>query len=310
MRDVCEVLEIRRDLGDHWCKRYEREGLVFLHLADYPERDGHLDAAQREELVQYLRDHPADTTDAVRAHIRTSYNRFYSHSGCIKLLHRLGFTYRKPSQTGAIASEQAQADFIAHYEGLQRTLPEDEIIYFGDAVHPDHQVRPAYGWFYAGDDVTTPANTGRSRLNVHGALCLETFDMQVVEPETVNAESTLALFKKLEAANPDKRCIHVVLDNARYHKARMVRDWLEHPGCRIKVHWLPAYAPHLNSIERLWGVMHRHVTHNRYYPTYAKFRAAILDFLGPVLRSQWRNFRDTITDNFRVTSTNGCKVIE
>ena len=56
--------------------------------------------------------------------------------------------------------------------------------------------------------------------------------------------------------------------------------------------------------------MHRHVTHNRYYATYAKFRATILDFLGPVLRSQWRNFRDTITDNFRVISTNGCKVIE
>ena len=50
--------------------------------------------------------------------------------------------------------------------------------------------------FYAGDDVTTPANMGRSRLNIYGARCLETFDMQYVEPGTINAESTLALFFK------------------------------------------------------------------------------------------------------------------
>jgi transposase len=29
----------------------------------------------------------------------------------------------------------------------------------------------------------------------------------------------------------------------------------------IKLHFIPAYCPHLNPIERLWGVMHRNVTH-------------------------------------------------
>jgi hypothetical protein len=30
---------------------------------------------------------------------------------------------------------------------------------------------------------------------------------------------------------------------------------------------LGAYCPHLNPIERLWGVMHKHVTHNKSYAT-------------------------------------------
>jgi hypothetical protein len=28
------------------------------------------------------------------------------------------------------------------------------------------------------------------------------------------------------------------------------------------------YAPHLNPTERLWGVMHKWVTHNRHYATF------------------------------------------
>jgi transposase len=52
---------------------------------------------------------------------------------------------------------------------------------------------------------------------------------------------------------PTKRLIHVFLDNARYHHAVLVQEWLAKPGCRIKVHYIPSYCPHLDPIERLWG---------------------------------------------------------
>ncbi|PZR88703.1 MAG: hypothetical protein DLM68_07105 [Hyphomicrobiales bacterium] len=45
--------------------------------------------------------------------------------------------------------------------------------------------------------------------------------------------------------------IHVFLNNARYHHAKMVREWLARPGCRITLHFIPPYCPHLNPIERL-----------------------------------------------------------
>ena len=49
--------------------------------------------------------------------------------------------------------------------------------------------------------------------------------------------------------------------------------------CRIKLRFIPAYCPHLDPIERLWGLMHRHITHNRCYERFADFRDAILTFL-------------------------------
>jgi transposase len=41
----------------------------------------------------------------------------------------------------------------------------------------------------------------------------------------------------------------------------------------------PTYCPHLDPIERLWGLMHKHVTHNRCHATFADFKAAVLTFL-------------------------------
>ena len=43
--------------------------------------------------------------------------------------------------------------------------------------------------------------------------------------------------------------IHVFLDNARYHHAKLVQEWLALPGRRIKLHFIPTYCPHLNPIE-------------------------------------------------------------
>jgi hypothetical protein len=72
---------------------------------------------------------------------------------------------------------------------------------------------------------------------------------------------------------------------------------------------LPSYCPHLNPIERLWGLMHRHVTHNKCYATCGQFADAVLDFVRDKIPKNWRNFRDSVTDNFRVISPKDFRVL-
>jgi len=69
----------------------------------------------------------------------------------------------------------------------------------------------------------------------------------------VNAASTILLLMAIAAMYPGKRLIHVFLDNARYHHANLVRQWLAQPGCRVRLHFIPTYCPHLDPIERLGG---------------------------------------------------------
>ena len=131
----------------------------------------------------------------------------------------------------------------------------------------------------------------------------------MIEAATVNAISTIMLLKAIEAMYRGKRLIHLFVDNARYHHAKLVQAWLMRPGCRIKLHFIPAYCPHLDPIERLWGLMHRNVTHNKCYATCAQFADATLGFLREQVPRNWAHFCDSVTDNFRVISPKDFRVM-
>ena len=131
----------------------------------------------------------------------------------------------------------------------------------------------------------------------------------MLEVATVDAASTIMLLLAIEAMYLGKRVIHLFLDNARYHHAKLVQAWLARPGCRIKLHFIPTYCPHLDSIERLWRLMHKHVTHNRCHETFAEFRDAILTFLRQEVPRNWRLYCDEVTDNFRIISPKDFRVM-
>ena len=68
------------------------------------------------------------------------------------LLRRLGFECRKPKALPRVADEANQADFINIYNTLMKTLPAGQAIYIADAVHPEHQTKPAFGWARKGSN--------------------------------------------------------------------------------------------------------------------------------------------------------------
>jgi transposase len=117
------------------------------------------------------------------------------------------------------------------------------------------------------------------------------------------------LLMAIKAMYPGKRLIHLFLDNARYHHAKQVQAWLGQSGCRIRLHFVPAYCPHLNPIERLWGLMHKHITHNRCYERSANFRDAMLTFLREEVPRNRDAYCNTVSDNFRIISPNDFRIL-
>lgn len=308
--EVARVLYIDVETVRDWRRRFQAEGHASLDLNGYTPREGHLTRAQEEELAGHLAAEPPRSTNEVRAHIRKTYDQTFSRSGAIKLMARLGFQYRKPAPLPAVADEAAQEKFIREYEALLNGLPDDEAVLFADAVHPEYQSRPAFGWFPKDSKPGVRTTSGRQRVNIHGAVNLETFDFRFVQSERIDARTTRQLLEKIEAAYPSKRVIHLFVDNARYHHAKALQPWLNAPERRVKLHFLPSYAPHLNPIERLWGVMHRHITHNAHYPDFGGFLDAVLGFFRKTLPRNWREFRDTVTDNFRVISHQKHQIVQ
>jgi hypothetical protein len=160
-------------------------------------------------------------------------------------LHRLGLEYHKPRVIPAKLDEDKQKAFIEDYEKLLNSLGDNEAVLFADAVHPTHAARPAGCWAPKQEKIAIEQTSGRERINIHGAIDLATGQTRMIEVVTVNADSTIKLLESIEALFPVLAYIHVFLDNARYHHAKLVQEWLARPGCRIKLHFIPSYCPHL-----------------------------------------------------------------
>ena len=117
---------------------------------------------------------------------------------------------------------EKQAAFIKAYEELLNRLDADEVVLFADAVHPTHAVRPVGCWAPKDTPIAVAQTSGRQRLNIHGAINLETGHTRMLEVETVDAASTnrLMIAALLTMHCAQARVIHLFLDNASTHHAK------------------------------------------------------------------------------------------
>jgi transposase len=309
-QDVARAFLLNDDTIRGWHKLFEQRGIEGLTSFDMGGSASFLSPAQEDALKAFVGATLPRTTREVGAFIEREFGLVYeSRSGLIALLHRLGLEYHKPEVISRKLDIDKQKAFIGSYDKLLNSLGEDEAVLFVDAVHPTHAARPVGCWAPKQDKLAIEQTSGRQRINIHGAIDLETGQTRMIEVETVDAASTISLLEAIEALYPLLALIHVFLDNARYHHAKLVQEWLARPGCRIRLHFIPAYCPHLNPIERLWGVMHRNVTHNKTYATCAQFADATLGFLREKVPRNWPSFCDSVTDNFRVINPKDFRVM-
>ena len=307
---VAQVLFLDDDTIRTWYQLYQEDGIE--GLAGFGHEGGicRLTIEQQDKLKAWIAETLPRTTRQIGAWIERECGIDYqSRSGLIALLHRLGMEHRKPKAISRKLDPAKQKAFIEAYDALLNRLSADEAVIFADAVHPTHAVRPVGCWAPKEVAVAVEQSSGRDRLNIHGAIDLETGMTIVKDVLSVDALSTILLLTSIETLYPGMRLIHVFLDNARYHHAKLVQAWLARPGCRIRLHFVPTYCPHLNPIERLWGLMHRHATHNRCYATFKEFSAAMLTFLREDVPANWREWCDQVTDNFRVISPREFRII-
>jgi transposase len=307
---VAEVLLLDDDTIRDWHKLYEQAGTESLAEFGYRGRTPRLSEAQQDRLRAWITATLPRTICEVGAWIEAEFGIVYdSRSGLVKLLHRLGMEHHRPQEIARKLDPAKQRAFIAFYAALLTQMQADDVVLFGDAVHPLHEVRPVGCWAPAGTALAVQQTSGRDRLNVHGAIDLETGRTCMLETASVDALSTIRLLIAISLAYPNKRLIYVFLDNARYHHAKAVQEWLAQPGCRIKLQFIPTYCPHLNPIERLWGQMHKNVTHNRCHERFADFKAAVMTFLDKTVPENWHTMCDKVSDNFRVITPKDFRIM-
>jgi transposase len=277
--DVANILGLDEDTVTKWRNKFKKRHLFSDWLStNCVGYQGKLTAAQERELDRYITNELVIDAKQIVLFIRDQYGIDYTLDGATKLLHRLGFVYKQTTLVPGKLDEAAQAAWLKGYEKLKQKLPENEVILFGDGVHPSHNVHATKAWIKKGVQKLIPTNTGRKRLNINGVLDIERMGTVVHFADTLNAQTTMELFDKVQEAYPDKRKIHLVVDNARYYKNKELRAYLKKRKCRIKVHFLPPYSPNLNFIERLWHFLKKYIIGTKRRQTFKEFEADIRAF--------------------------------
>jgi transposase len=277
---------------------YEKRGIDEYLKTSYVPYSGELTEEQENLLTEEIRRHLYINTTEVSSYIEHSFGVKYSASGVVKLLHRLGFVYKKTKSVPSKSNRAAQEQFVEKLTELLSEVNENQVVYFNDAVHPQHNTRPDYGWIYKGEDYEMPANPGRKRVNINGALNAHNVtEVVIIEAERINAQACIKLWKKQKRKHPGKTIVNIC-DNAPYYHSRIIKEWLIlNPWCQVV--YLPPYAPNLNLIERLWKFLRKKVTSYIFYEHFAEFRQAILDFFKNI-KEHKQALESLLTHEFRL----------
>lgn len=125
------------------------------------------------------------------------------------------------------------------------------------------------------DPVVLHAPTRKS-VAVFGAVCVNDGRFTAEVANRFDA-ATFQHFLSVLLPRAGKKRMVVVLDNARWHHAKLLAPWLGKHRRRLRLEFLPPYSPELNSIERVWKLTRRLRTHNRYFASLEELTAVILE---------------------------------
>jgi len=278
---VAEVLFIDAETVREHRRLYQTAGVAGVLRLHYEGSEPALGPDQLVALGAELDARLYLTAKAVAEFVRQRFGVTYTPHAMAKLLNRLGFVYKMPKSVPAKADAAAQQRFVeATLAPLMAEADADKPLYFVDATHPSYTAHPGHGWIRKGQTRELKSNHGRVNVNINGALRWPEREIVHREAAKITSAEMIKLFDDLQARHPAASAIRVVLDNARYNHSAEIKAYISGAGSRIELVYLPAYAPNLNLIERLWWLFKKKTLYNEHFPTFADFKAAVNRFFA------------------------------
>lgn len=282
-KEVAEILLLDEDTITRWKSRFLESRYLSDWLGtEYKGYSGKLTTFQEEQIERFVKENVITDCKKIIAYIRDTFDIKYTTDGVTKLLHRLGFVYKQTVIVPSKADIKKQEEFLKEYEQLKQNLKGTEKILFADGVHPTHNTQSVRCWVKRGENKTIKTNSGRDRLNINGALNLEDMDVTAHVSETINAQSVMEFFDRIQIKYDKARQIFIIVDNARYYKNKDVQAYLKRPECRIRLIFLPSYSPNLNFIERLWKFLRQKIIGVKYREKFKEFEYDVMQFFDHI----------------------------
>jgi transposase len=234
-----------------WVKKWNEGGIDAMRTIKPPGRPGKLSEDQLLQIKELLLTPSLAgechwTIVKLRGYIRQQWQMELGYTTLLESVAKLGFRQVVPRTWSSKQDARKRASFLAELDAL-KSDPANEI-WFADESGFIADPRPRRRWVLIGSRPKIDYTGMHIRLNIVGAVSPATGQFESIIVPQVDCEVfQLFLDQFAKATSDSPKNIHMVLDNASWHKAKCL-NWHH-----ITPIYLPTYSPDLNPIERLWA---------------------------------------------------------
>lgn len=288
---IDKIAETLRSTGQtirNWIAEYLQEGIKSFTSKSPQGRPRTLTPQEERILSKILKNPPSSVgfysgswnAKKVRQLIIEKFKKRLSKKYIPELLRSLGFSFKKARVQVRGANELLRDQWVETvWPKIVETADlQDGHIMFGDSAHFSIFGSTGYGWSPKNAECIVESTGSKKGLHVMGAINYNTANTHAMILEEMIDEDAFICFLKM-ILSETRKPIHLIIDNAGYHKSKKVREFNRENSKRLTIHYLPPYSPDYNPIEGLWKKIKSETTHNVYFPTVDSLKEALSKIL-------------------------------
>lgn len=293
---VIQALGFTRACIYNWLARYRAGGWDGLKARVLHGRPKKISGRQMEWLYQTIvgsspLQHRFEFALWTRAIVQTLLRQEWSVKLSLpsigRLLKQLGLSCQRP----LFRATEQNPELVYRWQQEQypeiRRLAQEEgaLILFGDEAGVRSDYHSGTTWGKKGATPVVLRSAERSRVNMLSAIS-NRGDLRFMLVEgRINGQVFIEFLQRL--LHGAERPIFLIVDGARIHRSKEVRTFVESTEGRLRLFYLPPYAPELNPDEQVWNYVKNHGVGRQGLRRSAELKQRVLSRLRLLQQLPW-----------------------
>jgi transposase len=267
--DVADAFGVTERTLYRWLARYANEGQRGLENRSRSGRPPKVTAEEmawigktvQEETPQQLKlPYALWTLSLIRELIRRHLGKTLALSSVSRIMKLLGFSAQKPLyeawQQDPVLVRQWETETYPGIRAEARRI--GATIYFADESGIRSDYHTGTTWAPVGQTPVVSVTGRRFSLNMISAVSPQGEFRFMLHQGSVTAKVFKTFLQRLLVGG--EHPIFLIVDGHPIHKSRLVRDFVKSTNGRLRLYFLPPYAPHVNPDEQVWAHVKRDVS--------------------------------------------------